>query len=139
MRTTLNKWSLKVSPDLGQESPNTLECAMTLELETINPEEKDEMKVSVKLFILGNGLSSIRHAVDMACSTLAVNQLDSVILAPPALEDGREQECLAQDNKVVAKGRSDLNKGLSGQLYLWTQIKPSSKQVKLASCCISDF
>ncbi|XP_066453463.1 glutamate--cysteine ligase regulatory subunit [Eleutherodactylus coqui] len=148
IRTTLNEWSLKVSPELVQESPYTLECSMTPALETINPEERDEMKVSVKLFLLGSGLSSIRHAVDMACSTLAVAQLDSVIIAPPPLEDGviltlehlqpywRELESLVRDNKVVAIGTSDLDKPLLEQLYLWAQVKPSSNQVNLASCCI---
>lgn len=148
IRTTLNEWSGKVTPELVQESPNTLDCAMTAALETINPEEREEMKVSVKLFILGSGVSSIRHAVDMACSTLAVAQLDSVIIAPPALEDGviltlehlqpywRELERLVQDKKVVAIGTSDLDKPLLEQLFLWAQVKPSSNQVNLASCCI---
>ncbi|XP_044156685.1 glutamate--cysteine ligase regulatory subunit [Bufo gargarizans] len=148
IRTTLNEWSMKVSPELLQEAPDALECAMTPALETINPEERDEMKVSVKLFILRNGLSSIRQAVDMACSTLAVAQLDSVIIAPPPLEDGvvltlehlqpywGELESLVQDNKVIAIGTSDLDKPLLEQLYLWAQVKPSSNQVNLASCCI---
>lgn len=148
IRTTLNEWSVKATPELVQESPNTLDCAMTAALETINPEEREEMKVSVKLFILGSGVSSIRHAVDMACSTLAVAQLDSVIIAPPALEDGviltlehlqpywRELERLVQDKKVVAIGTSDLDKPLLEQLFLWAQVKPSSNQVNLASCCI---
>lgn len=148
IRTTLNEWSVKATPELVQESPNTLDCAMTAALETINPEEREEMKVSVKLFVLGSGVSSIRHAVDMACSTLAVAQLDSVIIAPPALEDGviltlehlqpywRELERLVQDKKVVAIGTSDLDKPLLEQLFLWAQVKPSSNQVNLASCCI---
>ncbi|KAG8555631.1 hypothetical protein GDO81_017767 [Engystomops pustulosus] len=148
IRTTLNEWSMKVSPELLQESPNTLECAMTPALETINPEERDEMKVSVKLFILGDGLSSLGLAVDMACATLDIAQLDSVIIAPPPLEDGavltlehlepywRELESLVQDKKVVAIGTSDLDKPLLEQLYLWAQVKPSSNQVNLASCCI---
>ncbi|XP_056379107.1 glutamate--cysteine ligase regulatory subunit [Hyla sarda] len=148
IRTTLNEWSLKVTPELVQESPDTLECAMTPALETINHEERDEMKVSVKLFILGNGLSAISHAVDMACSTLAVAQLDSVIIAPPPLGDGvtltlehlqpywRELERLVQEGKVIAIGTSDLDKPLLEQLYLWAQVKPSSNQVNLASCCI---
>lgn len=148
IRTTLNEWSVKATPELVQESPNTLDCAMTAALETINPEEREEMKVSVKLFILASGVSSIRHAVDMACSTLAVAQLDSVIIAPPALEDGviltlehlqpywRELERLVQDKKVVAIGTSDLDKPLLEQLFLWAQVKPSSNQVNLASCCI---
>ncbi|KAM9326687.1 glutamate--cysteine ligase regulatory subunit [Gastrophryne carolinensis] len=148
IRTTLNEWSLKVSPELLQESPRTVECVVSQALETINPEERDEMKVSAKLFILDSDLSSIRQAVDMACSTLAVSQLDSVIIVPPPMEDGviltlehlqpywRELESLVQDSKVVAIGTSDLDKPLLEQLYLWAQVKPNSNQVNLASCCI---
>ncbi|XP_068095876.1 glutamate--cysteine ligase regulatory subunit [Hyperolius riggenbachi] len=146
--TILNEWSSKVTPELVQESPESLECAVSQAMETINPEEREEMKVSVKLFVLDSGLSSIRDAVGMVCSTLAVAQLDSVIIVPPPLEDGviltlehlqpywRELESLVQDNKVVAIGTSDLDKPLLEQLYLWAQIKPSSNQVNLASCCI---
>ncbi|XP_077309016.1 glutamate--cysteine ligase regulatory subunit [Lithobates pipiens] len=148
IRITLSEWSSKASHEHIQDSSQTLECAVNQALETINPEEREEMKVSVKLFVLDSGLSSIGHAVDMACSTLAVGQLDSVIIAPPPLEDGvvltlehlqpywRELESLVQDNKVVAIGTSDLDKPLLEQLYLWAQIKPSSNQVNLASCCI---
>ncbi|KAG9483137.1 hypothetical protein GDO78_009209 [Eleutherodactylus coqui] len=55
IRTTLNEWSLKVSPELVQESPYTLECSMTPALETINPEERDEMKVSARGIIKSKG------------------------------------------------------------------------------------
>ncbi|XP_053550013.1 glutamate--cysteine ligase regulatory subunit [Bombina bombina] len=148
IRTTLNEWSLKISPELVQESPQTLECSLSQAIETINPDEREEMRVSAKLFVLGSGISSIRRAVDMACSTLGVTQLDSVIIAPPPLEDGtslslehlqpywRELESLVQDKKVVAIGTSDLDKPVLEQLYLWAQVKPNSNQVNLASCCI---
>ncbi|MEE6495689.1 hypothetical protein FKM82_002118 [Ascaphus truei] len=148
IRTTLNEWSLKISPEIVQESPHALECAVSQAMEAINPEEREEMRVSAKLFIVGSVLSSIKHAVDLACSTLGVAQLDSVIIAPPPLEDGvnlslehlqpywRELESLVQDKKVVAIGTSDLDKPLLEQLYLWAQVKPNSNQVNLASCCI---
>ncbi|KAM4641376.1 glutamate--cysteine ligase regulatory subunit [Discoglossus pictus] len=148
IRTTLNEWSLKMSPELVQESQSTLECSVSQAIETINHEEREEMRVSAKLFIMGPGLSSIRHAVDMACSTLGVAQLDSVIIAPPPLEEGvslslenlqpywRELESLVQDKKVIAIGTSDLDKPVLEQLYLWAQVKPNSNQVNLASCCI---
>ncbi|KAG8555634.1 hypothetical protein GDO81_017767 [Engystomops pustulosus] len=87
-------------------------------------------------------------AAVVSCATLDIAQLDSVIIAPPPLEDGavltlehlepywRELESLVQDKKVVAIGTSDLDKPLLEQLYLWAQVKPSSNQVNLASCCI---
>uniref|UniRef100_A0A8C5QA80 Glutamate--cysteine ligase regulatory subunit n=1 Tax=Leptobrachium leishanense TaxID=445787 RepID=A0A8C5QA80_9ANUR len=148
IRTTLNEWSARINPELVQESSQTLECSVSQAMETLNPEEREEMKVSAKLFVVSSDQSSIRHAVDMACSTLSVTQLDSVILAPPPLEDGasltlenlqpywRELERLVWDKKVVAIGTSDLDKPLLEQLYLWAQVKPNSNQVNLASCCI---
>ncbi|KAM4721587.1 glutamate--cysteine ligase regulatory subunit [Rhinophrynus dorsalis] len=148
IKTTLNEWSSKVSPELVQESPRTLECTVSQAVETISAEERDEMRVSAKLFIVDPSLSSIRHAVDMACSTLGVAQLDSVIIVPPPLEDEvsvsleslqpywEELESLVRDKKVIAIGTSDLDKPLLEQLYLWAQVKPNSNQVNLASCCI---
>ncbi|KAM4659070.1 glutamate--cysteine ligase regulatory subunit isoform 4-T4 [Amazona ochrocephala] len=69
-----------------------------------------------------------------ACSALGVAQLDSVIIAPPPVEDGtsfsleylqpywQELENLVQNNKIVAIGTSDLDKTLLEQLYLWAQM-----------------
>ncbi|KAG8436750.1 hypothetical protein GDO86_007728 [Hymenochirus boettgeri] len=148
IRTILNEWSSKISPGPVQEIPQNLECALSQAMETINPDEREELKVSVKLFVVYPSLSSIRHAVDMACSTLGVAQLDSVIIAPPPLEEcmtvsmehvqpyWEELESLVTDAKVVAIGTSDLDKALLEQLYIWAKIKPNSNQVNLASCCI---
>ncbi|CAJ0932910.1 unnamed protein product [Ranitomeya imitator] len=110
----------------------------------IRPDQQRDRPWSESYFCLPHSC----NLVPPACSTLAVTQLDSVIIAPPPLEDGvtltlehlqpywRELESLVQDNKVVAIGTSDLDKPLLEQLYLWAQIKPSSNQVNLASCCI---
>uniref|UniRef100_A0A6I8RBJ6 GCS light chain n=1 Tax=Xenopus tropicalis TaxID=8364 RepID=A0A6I8RBJ6_XENTR len=129
IRTTLNEWSQKFSPELVKEIPQTLECTVPQAMETINLDEREEMKVS-------------------ACSTLGVAQIDSMIIAPPPLEDGRsfslenlqpyweELESLVRNGKVVSIGTSDLDKALLEQLYLWSQVKPASNQVNLASCCI---
>ncbi|XP_019357178.1 PREDICTED: glutamate--cysteine ligase regulatory subunit [Gavialis gangeticus] len=148
IQKTLNEWSLKISPDLNQEKPEVLECTVAQAMEKINPEEREELKVSAKLFIVGSNSSSIRDAVNMACSALGVAQLDSVIIAPPPIEDGinlsleylqpywQELENLVQNEKIVAIGTSDLDKTLLEQLYVWAQVKPSSNQVNLASCCV---
>ncbi|KAM4659080.1 glutamate--cysteine ligase regulatory subunit isoform 13-T14 [Amazona ochrocephala] len=155
IQKTLTEWSSKVGQDLNQsrvfilqEILEVLECTVAQAIEKINPEERDELKVSAKLFIVGSNSSSIRDAVDLACSALGVAQLDSVIIAPPPVEDGtsfsleylqpywQELENLVQNNKIVAIGTSDLDKTLLEQLYLWAQVKPSSNQVNLASCCV---
>uniref|UniRef100_A0ACB8F3W7 Uncharacterized protein n=1 Tax=Sphaerodactylus townsendi TaxID=933632 RepID=A0ACB8F3W7_9SAUR len=148
IKKTLNEWSSKISPDLVQEMPKILECTLAQAIEKINPEERDELKVSAKLFIAGSNSSSIREAVNMTCSALGVDQLDSVIIAPPPTEDGinlsleylqpywAELENLVQNKKIVAIGTSDLDKAMLEQLFLWAQVKPSSNQVNLASCCV---
>ncbi|XP_061317985.1 glutamate--cysteine ligase regulatory subunit isoform X2 [Pezoporus flaviventris] len=124
IQKTLTEWSSKVGQDLNQEILEVLECTVAQAIEKINPEERDELKVSAKLFIVGSNSSSIRDAIDLACSALGVAQLDSVIIAPPPVEDGtsfsleylqpywQELENLVQNNKIVAIGTSDLDKTL---------------------------
>uniref|UniRef100_A0A8C3WEU2 Glutamate--cysteine ligase regulatory subunit n=1 Tax=Catagonus wagneri TaxID=51154 RepID=A0A8C3WEU2_9CETA len=132
-----------------EEFPDVLECTVSHAVEKINPDEREEMKVSAKLFIVGsNSSSSTRNAVDMACSVLGVAQLDSVIIASPPIEDGvhlslehlqpywEELQDLVQSKKIVAIGTSDLDKTQLEQLYQWAQVKPNSNQVNLASCCV---
>uniref|UniRef100_H2MRM2 Glutamate--cysteine ligase regulatory subunit n=1 Tax=Oryzias latipes TaxID=8090 RepID=H2MRM2_ORYLA len=127
--------------------PDVLDCSLPEATETITPEEREELKVSVKLFLCEAGQSAIGDAVDLACQTLAVSQLDSVIIAPPPpleadqslahLQPAWEQlEALVRSQKIAAIGTSDLDKDLLEQLYNWAQVKPSSNQVNLASCCV---
>ncbi|XP_010770976.1 glutamate--cysteine ligase regulatory subunit [Notothenia coriiceps] len=84
-----------------------------------------------------------------ACQTLAVSQLDSVIIAPTwPLAEGENQslahlqpaweelESLVRSQRIAAIGTSDLDKDLLEELYNWAQVKPSSNQVNLASCCV---
>ncbi|XP_036623168.1 glutamate--cysteine ligase regulatory subunit [Trichosurus vulpecula] len=148
IQKTLNEWSSQISPDLVRELPDVLECTVAHAVEKINPDEREEMKVSAKLFIVGSNSSSMRSAVEMACSALGIAQLDSVIIASPPVEDGvnlalehlqpywEELESLVQNKKVVAIGTSDLDKAQLEQLYQWAQVKPNSNQVNLASCCV---
>uniref|UniRef100_A0A8D0C8C3 Glutamate--cysteine ligase regulatory subunit n=1 Tax=Salvator merianae TaxID=96440 RepID=A0A8D0C8C3_SALMN len=129
IQKTLNEWSSKISPELMKEMPEVLECTLAQAMDKITSEEREELKVS-------------------ACSALGVEQLDSVTIVPPPAEDGialsleylqpywAELENLVQNKKIVAIGTSDLDKVLLEQLFLWAQVKPSSNQVNLASCCV---
>lgn len=148
IRETLAKWCSQVSPELLKEPPTILECSIAPETEMISPEEREEVKVSAKLFLCELDSSSIRDAVENACSALGLSQLDSVIIAPPPLPDGtslslehlqpywEELESLVLSKRIIAIGTSDLDKVLLEQLCQWAQVNPSSNQVNLASCCV---
>ncbi|XP_051757887.1 glutamate--cysteine ligase regulatory subunit isoform X2 [Ctenopharyngodon idella] len=126
---TLSEWFAAMPSSLDSELPSVLDCTIPENTEAITPEEREELKVS-------------------ACLSLGVSQLDSVIIAPPPLPEGEAQtlthlqplweelESLVQSQKIAAIGTSDLDKALLEQLYNWAQIKPSSNQVNLASCCV---
>ncbi|KAM9358342.1 glutamate--cysteine ligase regulatory subunit [Symphorus nematophorus] len=148
IQATLNDWFSTTKLPL-KDFPDTLDCSIApQETDAITPEEREELKVSVKLFLCESGQSSIRDAVEMACQTLAVSQLDSVIIAPPGPLEGDSQtlahlqpaweelEALVRSQRIAAIGTSDLDKDLLEQLYNWAQVKPSSNQVNLASCCV---
>ncbi|XP_035165681.1 LOW QUALITY PROTEIN: glutamate--cysteine ligase regulatory subunit-like [Oxyura jamaicensis] len=147
IQKTLTEWSSKTGQDLNQEIVEVPECTVAQAVEKMNPEERDELKVSAKLFIIGSNSSSVRDEVDMACSALGIAQLDSVIIAPPPIEDGtslsvylqhswQELESLVQNKKITTISTSDLDKMLLEQLYVWAQVKPSSNHVNQASCCV---
>lgn len=148
IQSTLSEWLATMPSTLDSELPSVLDCTIPENTEVITPEEREELKVSVKVFLSEPDCSSIRNAVDMARSSLGVSQLDSVIIAPPLLLDGEVQtltrlqplweelESLVHSKKIAAIGTSDLDKTLLEQLYNWAQVKPSSNQVNLASCCV---
>ncbi|XP_048833175.1 glutamate--cysteine ligase regulatory subunit [Brienomyrus brachyistius] len=148
IQATLNEWSATIPTALDKGLPSTLECSVAEAADIIALEEREELKVSVKLFLSRFDGSSIRDAVNLACQSLGVSQLDSVIIAPPPLAEGeslsvehlqplwRDLQALVQSQKIAAIGTSDLDKALLEQLYSWAQVKPSSNQVNLASCCV---
>jgi len=77
----------------------------------------------------------IKTLSSAACQTLAVSQLDSVIIAPRGLPEGEAQtlahlqpaweelEALVRSQKIAAIGTSDLDKDLLEQLYKWSQVR----------------
>ncbi|XP_029001794.1 glutamate--cysteine ligase regulatory subunit [Betta splendens] len=147
IQATLSDW-IAATKLPSMDLPDTLDCSIPQATDAITPEEREEVKVSVKLFLCEPVQSSIRDAVELACQTLAVSQVDSVIIAPPGPLEGdnlnlvhlqpawEELEALVRSQRIVAIGTSDLDKDLLEELYNWAQVKPSSNQVNLASCCV---
>ena len=78
----------------------------------------------------------------IACQTLAVSQLDSVIIAPPGPLEGdgqtlahlqpawEELETLVRSQRIAAIGTSDLDKDLLEQLYNWAQVSGDITHVR---------
>ncbi|XP_069783461.1 glutamate--cysteine ligase regulatory subunit-like [Narcine bancroftii] len=123
-------------------------CNVIQDNERIGPNEREDIKLSAKLFLYMFEPGIISEAVTRACSMLGVAQLDSVTLALPPLPPGKhrsleellplweELETLVKGQKVTSIGVSDLDKKLLEDLCFNVQIQPSSCQVNLASCCI---
>uniref|UniRef100_A0A8C1ZP84 GCS light chain n=1 Tax=Cyprinus carpio TaxID=7962 RepID=A0A8C1ZP84_CYPCA len=126
---TLSEW-FAAMPSSLDSLPSILDCTIPENTEAITPEEREELKVIL-----------------LQCICF-VALLDSVIIAPPPLPEGEAQtlthlqplweelESLVHSQKIAAIGTSDLDKTLLEQLYNWAQVKPSSNQVNLASCCV---
>uniref|UniRef100_A0A8C3CHR8 GCS light chain n=1 Tax=Cairina moschata TaxID=8855 RepID=A0A8C3CHR8_CAIMO len=147
VQKTLTEWSLKIGQDLNQEIVEVPECTVAQAIEKVNCEDRDELQVSAKLFIIGLNSSSVRDAVDTAFSALGVAQLDSVIIAPPPTEDRnslseylqpslQELESLVQNKKIVTIHTSDFDKTPLERVYVWAQVKQSSNQVNRAAGCV---
>ncbi|KAM9475823.1 glutamate--cysteine ligase regulatory subunit isoform 2-T2 [Clarias gariepinus] len=148
IRGTLSEWFATLPETPEQDLPSTLDCTIPQYTEPIIAEEREELRVSVKLFLTESDSSSIKNAVDMACASLGMSQLDSVIIAPPPLPESEaltlvhlqplwtELEQIVQSQKAASIGTSDLDKTQLEELYNWAQVKPSSNQVNLASCCV---
>ncbi|XP_014188612.1 glutamate--cysteine ligase regulatory subunit isoform X2 [Simochromis diagramma] len=126
IQASLSEW-ISTTKLSSKDLTDTLEFSIPEATDAITPEEREELKVSVKLFLHESGQSSIKDAVEMDGDSQSLAHLQ------PAWE---ELEALVRSKQIAAIGTSDLDKDLLEQLYKWAQIKPSSNQVNLASCCV---
>ncbi|XP_067829103.1 glutamate--cysteine ligase regulatory subunit-like isoform X2 [Heptranchias perlo] len=150
IKAALVEWSSKFNPDQAEVKrlPEHLVCNLIQDTERIGPSEREDIKISAKLFICRFDAAIVKEAVARACLELGVTQLDSVILAPPPLPEGKhltlvdlkpywdELETLVQDQVIASIGVSDLDKNVLEALCQHAQVQPSSNQVNLASCCV---
>ncbi|XP_048473939.1 glutamate--cysteine ligase regulatory subunit-like isoform X3 [Rhincodon typus] len=142
--------SMKKRPiSTAQEGlPKHLVCNLIQPTERIDPNEREDIRISAKLFICKADTMFVKEAVTRACLELGISQLDSVILAVAALSEGhrptledlkpywKELEDLVQEQKIASIGVSDLDQEVLEALCQHTQVRPSSLQVNLASCCV---
>jgi len=122
--------------------------------------ERDQLKITLKIFLHDFDLDALFAAVKAALSKLATNRVDTLFVATPVEAiphigigsgaAGPEQaeaqdqlvklwkgvEQLIQEGKVGGAGLCDLHPPVFIQVYEEATIKPISIQVNLKSCCV---
>ncbi|RUS87513.1 hypothetical protein EGW08_004689 [Elysia chlorotica] len=126
----------------------------TESVEVFDDGEREEVKVTVKMFVCTSQPSSvIAEAVEKVLSELRTTYVETLLLAvsPSSEEEESElisvnmeaikqyweaMELLVSQNKVLSLGICDLNKEALEELYKWAKVKPTVNQVNLESCCV---
>jgi len=122
--------------------------------------ERDQLKITLKIFLHDCDVTALFAAVKAALSKLATNRVDMLFLATPIeviphigigsgtvgpeQEEAKEQlqklwkgvEQLIGEGKVGGAGLCDLHPPVFIQIYEEAEIKPVSIQVNLKSCCV---
>nr|CAB3248537.1 glutamate--cysteine ligase regulatory subunit-like [Phallusia mammillata] len=124
----------------------------------IDPDQRESLKLSVKLFVYDWRPELIRQAVDRVIHCLDVQKLDSLMVSfpitPPSTLDAqnlnlnapvvdmekvkpvwKELESTVDSGHVSNIGVCDFDRMSLDQLYQWARIKPSINQINLTNCC----
>lgn len=110
----------------------------------IGEEERKDIKLTVKVFLVRFEGNLLREAIKEVMSKLEVNLVDSLILTLPSDQSVNETwkplwkvlEEQVDQKKLVTIGVSDLDTQKLQELYQWAKVKPSVNQVNLESCCV---
>lgn len=143
--STVSGWLESADKDDLQYAINA-QCINAKYMETVTEEERNELKLTVKLFVDCRTATAdtITDALSEVMTSLNVSFIETVILSVP--EDQRSIESLdplwsvleqhVKEVRVYSLGVSDLNKDQLQELYEWTTVKPCINQVNLTTCCV---
>ncbi|XP_076823414.1 glutamate--cysteine ligase regulatory subunit-like [Clavelina lepadiformis] len=161
LHSAIQSWirGIAIDPVNMPEPQNAINIS-NRELETpIDPDQREKLKLSVKLFLCDWRPNIIRRAVDKVIQNLDVQRIDSLIVSfpvmPPStntiLENSNISPVAADLNKIkpiwkemqsvvdsghVSKiGVSDFDQAGLELLHNWARIKPSINQISLNNCC----
>lgn len=116
-------------------------------VEKVKREERNTLKVSVKLFINEEKPHNIQEAIFRDLTELGIDFIDVVVLSIPPFLDAetqfsvikpmwKELEKLVEQSYVGVLAVCDFTMVALKQLYEFAKIKPSYDQINLASCCV---
>jgi len=154
----LPSWEPETSPANDNESV-LVEKADIITTNQPQP-ERDQLKITLKIFLRDCDVDSLFAAVKAALSKLATNRVDTLFVATPVeaiahigigsgavgpeqaeaqhqlLKLWKGVEQLIEEGKVGGAGLCDLHPPVFIQTYQEAMIKPISIQVNLKSCCV---
>ncbi|XP_003402709.2 glutamate--cysteine ligase regulatory subunit isoform X1 [Bombus terrestris] len=126
------------------ENPIIIQGVEDNALQDIN---REDVKITVKVFISSPDVSLLKEAVDQVCSFLNINAIESLVIAYSSKESPEELleslkhlwtgvEEYVKIGKLSSVGLSDLNTNMFIDLFQWANIKPNIVQISLATCCV---
>ncbi|XP_043277593.1 glutamate--cysteine ligase regulatory subunit [Venturia canescens] len=140
LKITLNE------PRSKYDTLNTISCNENLSLTDI---ERNELKISVKVFIPQANKKALGEALDQVLTSLDAGSLESVVISydtigktPEDILSALKQlwpvlEHYVQEGTISGAGVSDVDTDVFVQLHEWAaDVKPNIVQINLASCCV---
>jgi len=159
LKCVIKSWTKNISKSALdiESSAASLELSNQKLVKEIDPTLRDEMKISIKLFLNEYKPKIVRDAINKITRSLDVERLDSVLLSFPVpnnkkvgtqeriltpnerfehiKEVWRVLEEIVIEGKVNQIGVCDFDMTEIEDLYEFAQIKPSVNQINLNQCC----
>jgi len=158
LKCVIKSWTKNISKStLDIDSlAASLELSNQKLVKEIDPTLRDEMKISIKLFLNEYKPKIVRDAINKITRSLDVDRLDSVLLSFPLpnnkkvtqeriltpnerfehiKEVWKVLEEIVMEGKVNQIGVCDFDMTEIEDLYEFAQIKPSVNQINLKNCC----
>ncbi|XP_076231386.1 glutamate-cysteine ligase modifier subunit [Calliopsis andreniformis] len=113
-------------------------------LQNIN---RDEVKITVKVFISSPDVTLLKEAIDQVCNSLNTKAIESLVVAYSSKDSSEDLldslkrlwtgvEEYIKIGKLSSVGLSDVNTNVFIDLFQWANIKPNIVQISLATCCV---
>lgn len=147
------------TPPDGADEVNQLVIGRKEETEIIQKPNREQLKVTLKIFLSDFNLVGLREAVKTALQRLDTDHVETIFVAVPvsamaligvgsgttpdqatAVDEmvtlWKEMEVLLEEGKVGTAGVCDLQPSVFISLYEKATRKPDSVQINLKSCCV---
>jgi len=141
-----------------EEALNDLTISNHNLIKKIDPAVRDELKISIKLFLSEINEEVIVEAVQKITDSLSVDKIDSILISLPSDHEEEDLKSSAKEmtkktqfenikiiwkkleelmktKRVTSLGVCDFDHLNLQKLYNWADIKPSVNQINLNSCC----